>query len=246
MPNWCFNSVVISGDKVSLDKLREQLNQPYTKHFPDLKWNAETNTYDKLADTQTYSNPVFSFWNVIRPTDLEAYYGEETVEEPKLDNFVETFNNAIAKGESWYYWNLRNWGTKWDVGVQDGTEYPSTTLEITDDGDLMYHFETAWSPVFEVFTTLAKMYPELTFDYEYEEEQGWGGSMMWEGGEVTNSTEYDIPSSHADYDDLGRECPCEYADIDWAFEDCPVDKTKYEWTGDGWVELDTPALDTVK
>ena len=182
MPNWVFNSVVISGDSVKLDELRNQLNAPFEKHFPDSNFNQETKQWEHTPATQTYSNPVFAFWNVVAPTDLEAYYGEEK-EKVELDNFMQDFTNAIAKGVSWYYWNLRNWGTKWDVAVPDETKWTNTTLEVNDDGSLMYHFETAWSPVPEIFQQLSEKYPELEFDYEYEEEKGWGGSATWIGGE---------------------------------------------------------------
>ena len=241
MPNWVFNSLVVSGDKVSLDKLRDQLNQPVTKHFPNHKWNEETKSWEYTPDTQVYSNPVFSFWNVIAPTDIEAYYGESYKSDK--ENIMEQVQDGFDVGMDWYNWNVRNWGTKWDICASDGDKYSNTTLEVTEDGDLMYHFETAWSPVLEIIDKLAKMYPELQFDYEYEEEQGWGGTHTWVDGEVTDTEEWDIPSSHEDYAGRGKECPCEYADIDWAFKDCPVDTTQYEWDEDSnqWVEktLDT-------
>lgn len=237
IPNWVFNSLVVSGDKVSLDKLKEQLNQPVTKHFPDHKFNQETKEWEDTPATQQYSNPVFSFWNVVAPTDLDAYYGRYKTEIDS-DNILGSIAEGFALGMDSYNWNVRNWGTKWDVAVQDGTEFASTTLEENEDGSIMYRFETAWSPVPEVLDELARMYPELDFDYEFEEEQGWGGSILWEGGEVTREDSYDIPMSHADYHNLGRECLCEYSDIEDAFQDCPVDETKYQWVDEQWVALD--------
>jgi len=38
MPNWVFNSLVVSGDKSELDKMVAQLNQPFVKHFPEHKF----------------------------------------------------------------------------------------------------------------------------------------------------------------------------------------------------------------
>jgi hypothetical protein len=239
MPNWVFNSLVVSGDQVSLDAMREQLNKPITKNYPEREYNNATQKWESVPATQTYSNPVFAFWNVIAPTNLESYYGEET-EKFGLDNFMEGFNNAMAKDQSWYWWNNRNWGTKWDVAVSDDDKYPETTLEVTDDGDLMYRFSTAWSPVENVILRLSEMYPSLEFDYEYEEEQGWGGEMVIRNGEVVSSSAYDIPSSHADYVARDRECVCEYNDIEYAYQDCPVDTSQYEWDEDSseWVEKD--------
>lgn len=237
MPNWVYNSLVVTGDKVSLDAMREQLNQPITKNFPEHKYNQETQKWEESPSVQTYSNPIFAFWNVVKPTDLESYYGKET-EKVGLDNFMEDFHNALAKDESWYWWNVRNWGTKWDVAVSDDNKYPETTLEVNPDGSLLYRFETAWSPVEQIVMALSEMYPSLEFDYEYEEEQGWGGSMTIQNGEILSQDAYDIPSSHIDYRNLGRECPCEYQDLEYAFQDCPVDTNQYEWDEDSseWVE----------
>ena len=247
MPNWVFNSVVISGDKVSLDKLQAQLNAPVTMNFPDGNFNQETKQMEYTPATQTYSNPVFSFWNVVAPTNLEAYYGKEQKKESKSfdsdgsfnsNAFMAEFYESLNTDESWYWWNVRNWGTKWDIAVADDAKYPETSLEITDDGSLMYRFSTAWSPVHEIFNILSQKYPELEFDYEYEEEQGWGGHTIWQNGEVISHEEYDIPNSHTDYVERDRECMCyDGQDVDSAYyEDCPVDKTKYEFVDGEWVE----------
>jgi hypothetical protein len=237
MPNWVYNTVVIDGDEISLNALKEQLNTPVTKHFPTMKFNEELKEWVGTPSVQQYSNPVFSFWNVVTPNDLDTYYGKE-VEEIDIDNFKQTFTNAITNGQSWYYWNLRHWGTKWDIAVEDGQEYPDTTLEITDDGTLMYHFQTAWSPVHEIFNVLSQEFPTLEFDYEYEEEQGWGGSATWLGGELVSQSEYHEPSSHADYVARGnRECNCETEDdpVYW-YSDCPTDTEKFELVNGEWRE----------
>ena len=228
MPNWVFNSVVISGDKPELDKLQAQLNKPVVKHFPEMKWNEEAKKYDQIANTQTYSNPVFSFWNIIAPTDLEAYYGESYKHDS--ENLIESIAKGFQEGMDWYNWNVRNWGTKWDIAVADDEKYADTRIEETDDDSLLYYFQTAWSPVHEVFVELAKQYPTLTFQYEYEEEQGWGGSVTWVNGEITEQTEYDIPDSHADFEALDhRECNCQVDDdTDCWFADCPVTDT-HDW-----------------
>ena len=240
MPNWVFNSVAISGDKPELDKLQAQLNKPFVKHFPDHKWNSETRSYDIVANTQVYSNPVFAFWNVIAPTNLEAYYGESYKSDK--ENLLESIQDGFDNGGDWYNWNVRNWGTKWDVAVRDSEEYSDTRIEETDDENtLLYYFQTAWSPVPEIFEILTQQYPTLTFQYEYEEEQGWGGSATWVNGELTEQTEYDIPNSHADYEALNhRECNCQFDDEPavW-FADCPVDTEKYELVDGEWREKES-------
>ena len=236
MPNWVYNSVVISGDEISLNALKEQLNKPVTKNFPDRNYDKELEKWVGTPAVQHYSNPVFSFWNVVAPTNLEAYYGEEKKSEG--DTGFADYIEKMALDESWYWWNVRNWGTKWDIAVEDGQEYPDTTLEITDDGTLMYHFQTAWSPVHEIFNVLSQEFPTLEFDYEYEEEQGWGGSATWLGGELVSQSEYHEPSSHADYVERGRgdSCNCNHEDDqEFWFVDCPREDNK-ELSDNGWVD----------
>lgn len=250
MPNWVFNSLVVSGEKSELDKMVAQLNQPFEKHFPDSKFNHEKQEWEKFPDVQVYDNPIFAFWNIVKPTDLEAYYGNDVYQgnsnikkdaDGKFDgaSFMQEFVRSMKEDQDWYHWNCRNWGTKWDVAVDNKAEYSDTRMEITDDGSVMYHFNTAWSPVGEVLIKLSEMFPTLEFDYEYEEEQGWGGSCTFVGGEDISCNEYDIPESHADYKALDRECPCEYGEPEYAYEDCPLDTTKYKWNAEelGWFEI---------
>ena len=243
MPNWVFNSLVVAGQsKMELQLMVEQLNKPFTVHHDS--YNHETGKMEK-KETH-YSNPVFAFWNIVKPTDLEAYYGEDK-HKTDLNDFVNSFNTAVAKNDSWYYWNLRNWGTKWDVAVQDDEKYSDTRFEWTDAGEAMYHFNTAWSPAIEAITKLSSQYPTLQFDLEYEEEQGWGGSMVIVDGEVIEESSYDIPQSHQDYANLDRieQCYCEHeTDSRYWFEDCPVDKTKFKWDEEEsvWVELENSTV----
>ena len=233
MPNWVFNSLVVSGDKTELDKMVEQLNQPFVKHFPEHKF--ENGEIVWVADEQHYDNPVFAFWNIHKPTDLEAYYetdvhkGSKNIKPNDGESFMKEFVRSMKEDQDWYHWNCRNWGTKWDVAVVNDNEYPNTIKTVNDDGSILYQFETAWSPVGEVLMKLSEMYPTLEFDYEYEEETGWGGSCTFLGGEDVACDEYESPMSHADHKDRDKECICEYGDPENGYEDCPVDTTKYRW-----------------
>ena len=236
MPNWVFNSLVVSGEQSALDKMVEQLNQPFEKHFPDSKFNQETKEWEKTPDVQVYDNPVFAFWNIVKPTDLDAYYetdvfkGSKNIKPNDNESFMAEFVRSMREDQDWYHWNCRNWGTKWDVAVVNGKDYSDTIMTVNDDGSVMYHFQTAWSPVGEVLMKLSEMYPTLEFDYEYEEEQGWGGTCTFVGGEDIACDEWEIPMSHSDYKERDKECSCEYDDTpEYWYQDCPVDTTKYRW-----------------
>jgi hypothetical protein len=93
---------------------------------------------------------------------------------------------------------------------------------------------------------LSEMYPTLNFDYEYEEETGWGGACTFLGGEDIACDEYDTPMAHSDYKERDKECQCEYDDTpEYWFQDCPVDTDKFNWNKDEeeWQEIaiDIPA-----
>ena len=228
MPNWVFNSLAVSGEPADITAFREAIAKPYETHFPKTKWNEDTKEWESTPDTQI-NEGVFLFWNVVSPTDLESYYGE-SYKSDKQD-LMERITDAFANGEDWYNWNVRHWGTKWDA----------SDAEITDSTDnyISYRFDTAWSPPMEVITALAEMYPHLDFSLEYEEEQGWGGEVEFHEGEMITHREWDIPSSHSDFEALSRDCPCSYEDDpEWWYSDCPVDSEKYEWDEDemSWVE----------
>ena len=99
MPNWVFNGLTIEGKPESITKLTEQLNQPF-KMVHDL-WNTTTGQMEKKLTT--YSNPVFAFWNIIKPTDIEAY---ENQPNHKANQSIEDMMKH--DGDDWYNWNMRN------------------------------------------------------------------------------------------------------------------------------------------
>jgi hypothetical protein len=66
--------------------------------------------------------------------------------------------------DNWYDWHCNNWGTKWDVDVQDNG-YDSSE----DEEYINLSFDSAWSPPTEWLKKVAKDYPSLEFLLEYEE-----------------------------------------------------------------------------
>lgn len=54
--------------------------------------------------------------------------------------FQHLFPRPADKDADWYSWNIDNWGTKWDVNVNEGY------LERIDDNTLQMSFDTAWGP----------------------------------------------------------------------------------------------------
>lgn len=213
MPNWCFNSVLITGEPDTIVKVKEQLNKPFTKVHDS--WNQDTNTMEQTETT--YSNPVFAFHNIYNHKQA-GITDEEYIQQPKSSELGVGHKDwwkdtqEIAKTDkSWYNWNITNWGTKWDVAVHDEDKYPETELVEESSESLFYRINTAWSPPVPIILKLSEQYPDLTINLEYEEESGWGGEYQFDKGFITEVNSYTQKCNNCD----------ETSDDDFPFcEDC--------------------------
>jgi hypothetical protein len=190
MPNWCYNSLSIEGSKEDISAIKTQLNQPYVKQHD--QWNPETGQME--VKDYTYSNPVFAFHNIHNHRQ-DGVSDEEYIKQS--DHTLPIEEQMMFKGNTWYDWNVRNWGTKWDVGVGDDNEYPDTELMEEDETSLAYRFNTAWSPPLPAIEALSAQYPDVEFNLSYEEETGWGGEHLFIDG---NGTEIEV------YNNKCRDC----------------------------------------
>ena len=226
MPNWVFNGLTIEGKPESVTKLVEQMNTPFTRVHDN--WNTTTGQMEKQLTT--YSNPVFAFWNIIKPTDIEAYQ-----KQPEPNASIEDMMKH--DGDDWYSWNNRNWGVKWDVSVSNEDESPETYMEgpVQNGENLVvyYNFNTAWGLAMPALTNLSSQYPDLLLTLSYEEETGWGGELEILRGELISDESY------------GWKCnDCDHTEEDTPYcEDCEYDTCpNCHWNGDNT----TSHLDHIK
>jgi hypothetical protein len=205
MPNWVYSSLTVEGNPELVTELKNQLNTPYTREHDE--WNMETQQME--LKEYIYSNPIFSFWNIIRPTDLATYALQR---DP-----ANVEGSLLFAGNNWYDWNVRNWGSKWDVGVSDDDKWPDTELlDEEENGEnlvLVYKFNTAWSPAVPAILKLSEQYPKLLLTLNYQEEQGWGGEIEFIQGKIISESSYDWQC---------RECGFEADETPYC-EDCCYD-----------------------
>jgi hypothetical protein len=91
MPNWCSNTIDISGDQETLKNLKEFVGRPIKRTIEG--------TVEEIA------NPIFSLYNIVAPTkDAESRMGD-------------AFKSQ--GDEDWYHNHINTWGTKWDVCGED-------------------------------------------------------------------------------------------------------------------------------
>lgn len=195
MPNWVFNGLTIEGNPEQVEKLVEQMNTPFVDYIQangDLAYSVKE---------IKYVNPIFSFRNIIAPTDLEAYK-----QQPKFDE-----NLLAFQGNDWYNFNNREWGTKWDVAVSEESTTPQTYIEgpvVNGDNKVVYYnFDTAWAPPLPAIQKLSAQYPNLLMTLHYREEGGWGGECEYLRG---------VQITHSEYDNQCEECDYEYSDEEYA------------------------------
>jgi hypothetical protein len=227
MPNWVYNGLTIEGSPDSVKKLMEQMNTPFVRVHDN--WDIATQQMQKQQ--VTYPNPVFAFWNIVKPTNMEAYDGPQ----PKTEDFAQAMR---FESDHWYDWNVRNWGTKWDVAVSSVDTHPDTYMEETVNGEnhvVYYNFETAWSRPMPALLNLSEQYPDLLFTLSYEEETGWGGECELLRGKIISESMYDNQCNNCDgtyedseivsCDDCG-DYPCPHCG--WSNDMCEVHQTRYE------------------
>ena len=184
MPNWVYNALNIQGKPEQLEQLKTQLNQPFSVIHDS--WNIETGKMEKTPTS--YNNPIFAFWNIVKPDNLDTYFGEQPKHDPTQPI---TFDS-----DHWYDWNIRNWGTKWDVANKDeNSPYNDTDMETTEKA-VIYTFNTAWSVPLPALINLSSQYPELILHLFYQEETGWGGETEIMNGKIIRDMSYDLSLIH--------------------------------------------------
>lgn len=196
MPNWVSNSITVEGNPDLINQIREQVSKPYV-----MPVQANGDLAFTVKDVPVESP--FSFWNIIKPTDMEAY--------PKQPDYS---SDKPYAGDDWYSWNNRNWGVKWDA----------TNPELVHDepnGEnhvLVYNFETAWGMPTNVLVELSKQFPSVLITNEYQEETGWGGEMEIANGNILSESEYNWKCWECDYKELDEPPYCEECEYDM----CPA------------------------
>jgi len=100
----------------------------------------------------------------------------------------------------WYNWQLKNWGTKWDVGNDDGL------TDRIDENTVQANFSSAWAPPCQAYEQLI----ELGFYIKaYYNEPGMCFCGIWEGdtdnGFFDDYREYSGESSDTVREVIGEE-----------------------------------------
>ena len=165
MPNWCYNSLCVSGNKEILADFVSKTLVPCN-----------------MSSEEEYDESHRFTFNILHPLPKALEGGFSPL--PKLEGEDDTqYKERMAENvrlygaEDWYDWNRYNWGTKWDAS--------STCVEELDDQNFIIQFHTAWSPPIYWFEKIIPMYPQLEFNLTFDEEsQDYCGRMTGNDGEI--------------------------------------------------------------
>ncbi len=106
-----------------------------------------------------------------------------------VDRFEKAYNLGKAcneflplpEGEDWYSWQINNWGTKWDVGADMGTDKEERYgLKATRvDNEVCCSFDSAWSPPVGLYDELVDLGYDVKATYW---EPGMAFCGIWDNG----------------------------------------------------------------
>jgi hypothetical protein len=182
MPNWCWNVLNVSGSKEEMEKFyailekEEALEIIVEKSLLEEKKNEDLNLLKDRDNGQWVRNNLKEYLR-IKNLSIEEFYNTyknltfdelgnacKRPEKGMLSKFYPMPEKTEVNGEmvdtDWYNWRINNWGTKWDVDIDN---------DIKEENEFQCYFDSAWSPPTNWLEKVASDFPKLHFILNYEE-----------------------------------------------------------------------------
>ena len=196
MPNWCECELGVSGPKIDLTRFLAQARQgdrplsfqPFVPRPPEL--DIASDGFGSIGYDAWYGDAekILSYPWVVQAgvKDVEELRQFLEQKDPAYHQQADTYAHNIAKygAPTWYEWNVKHWGTKWE---------PEENIQVTNDSPshARFLFSTAWSPPLPVIRAMAAAFPTLAFSLNYWEGGcGFQGTLHAEFGEILEDNSY--------------------------------------------------------
>jgi len=154
MPNWCENSVMVSGDVAELQRFKEfvcdgdkEFSLDTICPMPDALLHVRAPV--RIVDTEE------EVQKIIQEQEDNYLTGVYPITKETQAKFRQEYG-----ADNWYDWRIQNWGVKWDVDV---------VIFIEDDNVLDYQFDTAWQPPEPICSLLREEFPNLEITWVYND-----------------------------------------------------------------------------
>lgn len=199
MPNWCENSLDITcRNKEDATELLKKISG-YS-----VVW--DTDAYERAEIESDINSDVIE--GLYAPPIVKQYH-EDAFSYLSFDSIIPIPDDILIEGYNvaGYNWCADEWGTKWDVTINDDDEL-SETFTLSEDGiHMSFMFNTAWAPPLPVIFKLleddnfARHISTLEFNY-YEMGMNFGGVVEYDKmAGITESTTASDSSLYMEYDD---------------------------------------------
>lgn len=212
MPNWCSNTLTVTGTPADVAAFIEAANGYEHKYVGPLNdrsksgpdWGKftpiqmEVMMNDESFFTSGAKKSHFSF-HALSPVPREvmlAPYDSNLLKEA-VQQYPEWFSRFpnICAG---YEWENYNWGCKWGASYSD-----APNVESSDETSVAtYSFETPWGPPRELMTKVSERFKSLTFELSFDEEGcSFSGDYVWSGGSLVSSDDRDFTEEPDDFEE---------------------------------------------
>lgn len=155
MPNHVTNEVVFLGGADRIKELMERckgLASPFSfQSFCPMPDELQgTSSPAKIVDSKGLRE-----WKekVASGTLSEWEKDYRPITQKESDELIKKYG-----ANNWYDWHIQNWGTKWDCYSHRG------------ESDSSIIFETAWSTPIRALLKLSELYPDITIEVKYADE----------------------------------------------------------------------------
>lgn len=202
MPNWCTNSLSLSGPKATILAIIQRAASgehdyvgPFSRRDKEMDWGTFTPIQmealmkdDDLFQDKSEHKSLFSFHAFVpvpREVMLAPYdEGQLAKAAAEYPEWFSRFPDLL----SGYQWEHKNWGCKWGASsVELVDQYGKE-----DDYTVQYNFDTAWAPPITFLKSFAKLYPDVIMEISYSEEgMGFAGNLTIQGEEIMNEEEWE-------------------------------------------------------
>lgn len=180
MPNWCMNELSVSGTAKELKNF-VFATQGLPAQYP--LQACEKNEFKKTE------KPCFCFNALIPTPDEVLQIGYDGHDKISKDAMMHILTGQPIYPIDGYYWNIQNWGTKWDVYYDNIT--PKKMGWSKGCTSILFNFDTAWSPPLKWFEKVVEKFPQLSFQLHYSEPSGYfAGDIYGNDGQCVYD-EYD-------------------------------------------------------
>ncbi len=192
MPNWCSNTLTVTGPADEIERFRKEstgVPPQYTAY--DMETGEERAREPEAPGLLNFHSLVPVPDEVLKFGFSHQYERDEDGK-PKKD---ESGRLAQKKGLCGYDAQIKLWGTKWGACEVQETHSDSCTnytppTEKDSDEWVSYQFDTAWSPPEKWVVAVSPLFPECVFTLSYMEEGcDFQGCLMLKGKhEIVNET----------------------------------------------------------